>query len=81
MDQCLAVVWKGRKDKTEVFLTIDRDNKMLRLDLLPGKAEEQKELFRELYRLSLEEVNLRTLIQCRSQEEVQKYLRQGVCKK
>ncbi|MSA03657.1 PRD domain-containing protein [Lactonifactor sp. BIOML-A3] len=81
LPQCLAVVWKGRKDKTEVFLTIDRDNKMLRLDLLPGKAEEQKELFRELYRLSLEEVNLRTLIQCRSQEEVQKYLRQGVCKK
>ena len=77
LPQCLAVVWKRKDEKTEVFLTVDRDNEMLRLDLLPGKVEQQKELFRELYRLTLEEKNVLSLTQCRTQEEVQKCLRQG----
>ncbi|POP33411.1 transcription antiterminator [Lactonifactor longoviformis] len=80
LPQCLAVVWKRKDEKTEVFLTVDTENEMLRIDLLPGRVEHQKELLRELYRLTLEEKNVRAITRCRTQEEVQKCLRQGGAK-
>lgn len=76
LPQFLVVVWSGTNKGTELALTIDRQEQMLRIDLTAPEAETQKKLLCELYRLSLEEENITALLQCRTADEVQRYLRQ-----
>lgn len=76
LPQFFVAVWEDNVKKSEVFMTIDAFGKMLRMDIKSGDEGQQKELLCELYRFSLEEENIRNLLECKTVKEVQEYMKQ-----